>query len=105
MTHTPAPWQFVPLMEGGVPANDGLGYVRPLYQDGFEICHAGDTGRSGDENRANGVLMAAAPDLLAGCKAAVSAWDKWFQSLPHTAEDEEFREMQIARAAIKKAEG
>lgn len=57
---TPGPWWFYEL-----PHDDGLhmGYIRPDPEDGLEISHHGDMGRSGAENLANGHLQAAAPDL------------------------------------------
>jgi hypothetical protein len=64
MPHTPGPWQFYDLR----PHDDGLGYIRPLPEDGLEIAHHGDSGRSREENLANAALIAAAPDLLAALK-------------------------------------
>lgn len=57
---TKGPWKFYEL-----PHDDGLhiGYIRPVDEDGLEISHHGDMGRSGNENFANGHLLAAAPEL------------------------------------------
>lgn len=63
--NTPGPWKFDRLVVRGVPAPDGLGYIRPENEDGKEIAHHGDTDRTEAENVANGNLIAAAPDLLA----------------------------------------
>ena len=40
-----------------------MGYVRPENEDGLEISHSGDMRRSGEENLANGLLQAAAPEM------------------------------------------
>lgn len=80
MAHTPGPWQFYELtLRGGTP--DGLGYIRPADEDGREIAHHGDMERPVEENRANGHLIAAAPDLLAACKAQHKALDILFAML------------------------
>ena len=55
---TPGPWQFYELQ-----GDDGLGYIRPFDEDGKEIAHHGDSGRSQAENVANARLIAAAPEL------------------------------------------
>ena len=52
---TPRPWKFEVL-----PGNDGLGYIRPEDDDGREIAHHGDSGRSQRENLANAALIVAA---------------------------------------------
>ena len=65
--HTPGPWQFYELLDH---AHDGLGYIRTVPEDGLEIAHHGDSGRSRSENVANGHLLAAAPDMLAALKSA-----------------------------------
>lgn len=57
---TPGPWVFRELTSEPV---DGLGYIEREKHDGKEIAHHGDMGRSRDENRANGNLIAAAPEL------------------------------------------
>lgn len=65
--HTPGPWQYYELP----PTFDGIGYIRPLDEDQKEIAHHGDEQRSAAENRANGRLIAAAPELLATLKNIV----------------------------------
>jgi hypothetical protein len=67
--HTPGPWQFYELTNGR-NAPDGLGYIRALPEDGMEIAHHGDSGRSTEENRANALLIVAAPEMLAALKLA-----------------------------------
>jgi hypothetical protein len=71
MTHTPAPWQYCELgIDRPGSIVDGLGYIRRDPEDGLEIAHLGDTGRSREENEANGNLIATAPELLAALKWA-----------------------------------
>ena len=73
--HTPTPWQFAPLTTRGVDTTDGLGYIRPLDEDGLEIAHHGDTGRSGEENRANAALIIRACNLLSAGLALEGSQD------------------------------
>ena len=51
------------------PTYDGLGYIRTDV-DNLEIAHHGDEGRSPEENRANGHLMAASKRMLAALELA-----------------------------------
>ena len=50
--HTQGPVYFYPLR-----GEDGLGYIRPVAEDGREILHHGDMGRSREENEANAALI------------------------------------------------
>lgn len=56
---TPGPWTFY------APASwtDGLGYIRPLAEDGREIAHHGDADRTNAENLANARLIQHAPEM------------------------------------------
>jgi hypothetical protein len=70
---TPGPWKFHELDE--LSRNgDGMGYIRPEDEDGKEIHHTGDSGRSAEENRANGefttALRNAFPQLCRELEAA-----------------------------------
>lgn len=69
--HTPGPWQ---LYLGRAGEADGLGYIRPVDEDGREIAHHGDLLRSRDENLANGHLIAAAPSLLAAAEEVLRVY-------------------------------
>lgn len=71
MVHTPGPWQFYELPNH--QGSDGLGYIRTVPEDGLEIAHHGDIGRSWSENVANAHLIAAAPDLLESLRALLEA--------------------------------
>ena len=101
--HTPGPWQFYELLDH---AHDGLGYIRTVPEDGLEIAHHGDSGRSWSENVANGHLLAAAPDMLAALYAApiMSKYHghQGFEAERFIMDYEAWRV--IARAAIAKAE-
>jgi hypothetical protein len=82
MAHTPGPWTIV---DGVVTCPDGL----PLY-----------TGmRPKEEDEANALLIAAAPDLLAACKAASDALYIWLEN-----PEEEAVWIELD-AAIARAEG
>ena len=91
MAHTPGPW---------IADNVGIvmtpGRMPRLIA---EVAGAGDRGRIG----ANAQLIAAAPDLLAACKALLTLWDA---RLPYIAPQIVEREVvTTVRDAIAKAEG
>ena len=94
---TPGPWQFYPLTR-----NDGLnmGYIRPDPEDSREIAHLGDMERSGDENLANALLIAAAPELLSALKLIEERIKQCEDSTPDYVKYCRV----IAKAAIAKAE-
>lgn len=81
---TPGPWTFY------APASwtDGLGYIRPLAEDGREIAHHGDSHRASAENLANARLIAASPTMAdyikrkaaAGCPEAQQIWEGLFNA-------------------------
>ena len=93
-THTPGPWSVD--SESG---NDGEAEV--IVAASRTICWTADTFDDDegavitDEDRANGKLIAASPDLLAALKNALA--EIWMDDDPAWAEG--------ARAAIAKAEG
>ncbi len=62
---TPGPWTFY------APASwtDGLGYIRPLAEDGREIAHHGDADRTNAENLANARLIQHAPEMAEALEA------------------------------------
>lgn len=98
--HTKGPWEYREI----APYNDGIGYISA---DGHDILHAGVSDLPADENRANGNLIAVAPELLEALMGAVAAWEKFYPLLPVRAdvEDAEFDEFQKARTAICKVHG
>ena len=74
MPHTPGPWTFE------IPENPRLRWCLRA-PPGSELTFVGsvfpgdsDT-EEGEESRANGYLLAAAPDLLAACEAAIEYFD------------------------------
>jgi hypothetical protein len=94
LTHTPGPWKFEKQDDG---RSDGFIRAGEQYSGAVHppavarICKRG-LGRL-DESVANARLIAAAPELLAACKAML---------LDRTRDDHTSR---IAAAAIAKAEG
>lgn len=68
---TPGPWAFY------APASwtDGLGYIRPLAEDGREIAHHGDADRTNAENLANARLIQHAPEMAEALEQTAAAMD------------------------------
>ncbi len=87
MSHTPGPWERIPSWPPRIMAPDGVAIT-----DVF-------TGRQNHENEANASLIAAAPDLLAACEAAMKLWDRHETIAPTQGEAD------LVRAAIAKAKG
>lgn len=92
--HTPGPWKVL--------ADTRTGAVDVWYGARF-VCTVGVPGASGDESiEPDAALIAAAPDLLAACKAALSL----VESLPYDPTDRQtLRINDQIEAAIAKAEG
>lgn len=90
MKHTPGKWNLWTFVSGDwqVFSDDG----------GVIAARSSSYGRDGDEMHANGRLVAAAPDLLEACKAAL-AW----RALDGDGISDPTRLALIA--AVKKAEG
>ena len=100
--HTPGPWTY--------PGGTGNFVGGP---DRIRVADVGGMERSPEERQANARLIAAAPDLLAACKAA---WPMLDRAADQLADDEACEESgRVAdacatfamdlRAAILKAEG
>lgn len=86
-THTPAPWRYSGADDGFIIAGDSLP-VAQLFdknEDNFYNCEA------------NGLLIAAAPDLLEACRAMQAICHE----LPNTLSDV----APLIEAAIAKARG
>ena len=86
MSHTPGPWSF----DGDYV--ESLALLKPL-----SVATLADCGHS---TEGNGILIAAAPDLLSALKRLLSLWEEsigWEKVYMDMADD--------ARAAIAKAEG
>jgi len=105
--HTKAPWRYEEL---ACEDSNGDGYVYDS-QDRC-VCHAGDsTGIQGrpetafpaDENKANGILIAAAPDLLEAIEQIVYEADNRNDGEPQA--EIGWDDIDKARAAIAKAKG
>ena len=92
MSHTPGPW----TLETGTPG-DGHHYIQGA--DGSDVVSTDDgwnnNYRNYDERLANARLIAAAPELLVACRAALN--DRMFKEWPGIAT--------MLMAAISKAEG
>ena len=91
--HTPGPWNLSANEDGRTyveASNDTADDIAALLMDHDQ-----------QQNAANARLIAAAPDLLAACKAALNT--------PAMNADEmdpiEIEAVELARAAIRKAEG
>ena len=86
MSHTPGPWNLEHGHRGFV-ITDGV----------YDVAVVRDFGN--EDNKANAILISAAPDLLAALKAIVEAWEvtggMCFKN----------NEIGNARAAIAKAKG
>ena len=97
--HTPGPWQHGDLDDG-----DTI-YVFGRGEDTL-VCEVNDTDLDADEAEGNARLIAAAPELLAACKAAVE-YAETCRDIP------EFSSgycigtdhLEAIKAAIAKAEG
>jgi hypothetical protein len=87
-THTPGPWRA----DCGGSGNQRGGFSVTAANDGVVICGRMGWPHCADESEANARLIAAAPDLLAACKALVEG-------------EYDAPVMPMARAAIAKAEG
>lgn len=111
-THTPGPW--------GIEKTKETNWIGPMRRsrDGKVAEIVCDTDRDGltpdaiARNDANARLIAAAPDLLAACKAALLASMQWETALVcsdetavHDAADAIEAAATDMRAAIAKAEG
>ena len=92
--HTPGPWKVL--------ADTRTGAV-DVWSGARFVCTVGVPGASGDESiEPDAALIAAAPDLLAACKAALSL----VESLPYDPTDRQtLRINDQIEAAIAKAEG
>jgi hypothetical protein len=99
--HTPGPWELVtrecPIEPGETYTAIAHIHHREVVGKHSEqdVCHVSTWGRADGESTANARLIAAAPDLLEACRAALSVCEA--ESANWQAE--------IIRAAIAKATG
>jgi hypothetical protein len=108
-THTPGPWT--------VKENDKCIYIRSEKQFitvcEMRKCDIGETPKAMEEARADGRLLAAAPDLLEACKAVLGAMELGYiasgvpHSAPYSIPGPDYFSEHLARikGAIAKAEG
>lgn len=103
--HTSGPWiQSASLIYargdkgGNICVMSELRASRFIQYDKLEI-----NSKDWDEQMANGQLIAAAPDLLAACEAALAYFEQCVMSCDP--EEEDIKESAILRAAIAKAKG
>lgn len=96
MKHTPGPWQEV-------TDDDGNEWVVPKGHtpNDMHTYFIGDLESTCSECHANAHLIAAAPDLLEACKAALECLEILDDDVDYLSRDE----VRQLRAAIKKAEG
>jgi len=129
--HTPGPWELRNVPGAGLQiwalADLGLDerrqVVQPLYRvDIHPSLKVGDDGKvyvmlsyedwrqfpttQFDEmQKANGQLMAAAPDLLKACKAALPCLQDWIRTTAFgSAHDRDLKAVTLIQSAIAKAE-
>lgn len=97
--HTPGPWSVAETQEGTLIKSD----VEPGY---FARIQGACAGAHGKQGAANARLIAAAPELLAACKATVAAMSQPVFTNAGTIikGDVEFA-TRVLCAAIEKAEG
>lgn len=99
MTHTPGPWRVRKLPDGNpfvdapsVTIAIGIGYHREILEDEHY-----------PEKLADATLIAAAPELLANARQALSAYRKW-NSRTEGGEDDLHFAAQCLETIIAKAE-
>lgn len=111
MEHTPGPWKYVTRIQRGtysqpVKGNPVRHYVTgPRPSQNFAeplICHLGPTY---DRAEADARLIAAAPELLAALKRAVSEVTVECEKACGLMADEKYKWVRPARELIAKAEG
>lgn len=102
--HTPGPWEACDLGED----NGGMPWSRWSIVHGGPIAYGGDTTEVLEVSRANALVMAAAPDLLAACERLTQWVGKGIADgaysecvLPRGA----VHDLEMAEAAIRKARG
>ena len=79
--HTPGPWAVDPDDRPGMEWNN---HIVQQARPNFAICFMTRSGkRDNSEAEANARLIAAAPELLAACEAALN--DRMFKELPEVA--------------------
>lgn len=95
--HTPGPWVFTPYLSNGC---ESCPTIRAANKDGgtsiVASCH-GSPYLGFSETNPNGLLIAAAPDLLAALKGILQSVDADEVGVPS------FRAIRDAEAAIAKA--
>lgn len=96
--HTAGPWSHTPLQDT-IWANDGQTKVARVEELPWVETPSGKHSSDWMTEQANAQLIAAAPDLLAACKAAECAFVGLRPNDPF------FTAWQTLRAAITKAEG
>ena len=100
MSHTPGPWHY---------AEPNKSHQRPMVwrdSDGYLIADcSGATVVGYDEAKANARLIAAAPDLLAACRALCAAYDNGEAIGGEMAWEQVDDSWALAKDAIAKAEG
>ena len=88
--HTKGPWGYIKRSSS--------------FRVAAGACQIADTVSASVQSEANALLIAAAPELLAACKAAASVMEDGDNHLnPETGEY--YRDYQILKEAIAKAEG
>lgn len=105
MSHTPGPWKALGLLSpfgwlikyDGKDGKESIAYIQ-AYD--VETDDPEPYGKWDEESQANHDLVLAAPDLLAALKELVSEFEKLQGAWPFPSDAKD-----LARAAIKKAEG
>lgn len=97
--HTPGPWTIERMPIQSCGGSNTCYKIGPFQACIYDDWRPREVGISENENSANARLIAAAPDLLAACEAAVVWMDapEWRREKP--------RILAMANAAIAKANG
>ena len=74
--HTPGPWE-VDMVRDNIISADKSGHISIVGHDGGEEWFLVRVWRDSPNREANAILIAAAPDLLDVCQAALRISDLW----------------------------
>lgn len=102
-THTPGPWE-VKLSQDDEGTLCDIGVPDAIARCGQHVCRIHGWGfdyKADKEQQANARLIAAAPELLTGCEAALA----YLADPPSVFPENRAAAVEIIRAALNKAKG
>jgi len=103
MAHTPGPWTVGGQSDNPGEAEEIAAADRVIAWTADSYDYDDDEGHITQEDRANARLIAAAPELLAALRSAVTILSGW--ECTHKADDGDTETVRLCKAAIAKAEG